>query len=94
MSSWRTNRIRHGPQGAEVTIGRIEVVSTTDKQIRPRSASEIDHSSLRRMVNDGTIVHRGGGSMLDALRKPVRSDGRLLSALLEDRAEEYEEGNR
>ena len=76
------------------SLGRIEVVSLTDRSARRGNAKEIEDGSLRRLVNDGTIVHRGGGSILDALRNPVRSDGRLLSALLEERSEEYEEGRR
>lgn len=76
------------------SLGRIEVVSLTDRRAQCGNAKEIEDDSLRRLVNDGTIVHRSGGSILDALRKSVRSDGRLLSALLEERSEEYEEGHR
>lgn len=53
-----------------------------------------DESRITRLERAGTIVRRGSGSPLDVLGQPVRTDADILSALLEERSEERNEGYR
>lgn len=53
-----------------------------------------DDSKLTRLERAGTIVRRSSGSPLDVLGQPVRTDAKILIALLEERSEERNEGCR
>ena len=56
---------------------------------------EVDRDAkLARLVQADIVTRRGSGSPLDIVRQPLRQGARLLDAVLEERAEERQEGSR
>ena len=51
-------------------------------------------AKLARLVQADIVTRRGSGSPLAILRQPLRQDAGILEALLEERAEERQEGGR
>lgn len=76
------------------SLGRIEIVAPAEGERGRISARRGDDGRIARLERAGTIVRRSSGSPLDVLGQPVRTDANILSALLEERSEEYDEGHR
>ena len=53
-----------------------------------------DDARIARLERAGILLRRGAESPLTALGPPLRADAGILEALLEEREEEYREGNR
>ncbi len=53
-----------------------------------------DDARIARLERAGILLRRRAESPLTVLGSPLRADARILDALLEEREEEYREGNR
>lgn len=58
-------------------------------------ADDVDRDAkLARLEHKGVVARRSSGNPLDVLGQPLRKGSGILEALLEERAEERDEGRR
>lgn len=94
---WRllvTGPPQRRPAVPEAALRPSSTPETVNVARERHSQFEWDDSPFGRLKRTGTIVRRCNESPLDVLGKTLLADAKILDALLEERSEERDEGQR